>query len=171
MILGRTGVVISDDFSVTDQNNDLVANIDSTAFTVHLFNNIGNEVSGSIPVTISQMGHGHYRAQFTPNAIGLWMLAVYHATYFPWGKTNNTQIFANDFDSISVVLTRILGLTQENFYIDNTTYDPANNLIASRIRIYSNAASVGTANNVIATYNMTASYTDNKIDSYSVIKT
>jgi len=40
----------------------------------------------------------------------------------------------------------------ENIYIDLPTYDDDCNLIGARIRIYSNATSVGTNNNIIGTY-------------------
>jgi len=49
-------------------------------------------------------------------------------------------------------LKRALGLMHENIYIDNASYDGDNNLVGARVRIYSDAASVGTANNVIGTY-------------------
>lgn len=170
MILGRVGETVQDDFSVTDSSDALVAGIDSTAFTLHLFDESGSEVSTTVPVNITELGYGHYRAEFTPNAVGMWMLSVYHTTHFPWGKTGNIQVFANDFDTIETILTRILGLTQENFYIDQTTFDTSNNLTASRVRIYSDAASVGTSSNVIATYLMTATYTGNNMETYTMKK-
>ena len=170
MILGRIGISVDEDFSVTDGTDSLVSGIDSTSFTVHLFNPEDLEVSSSIPVSIIELGHGHYRAKFTPNIIGIWMLAVYHPTYFPYGKTGSIQVFSNDFDSISAVLIRILGLTQENFYMDQNLYNSDGSLVFSRIRIYSDASSVGGSSNVIATYAVEASYTNGQMDSYSVKK-
>ena len=68
-------------------------------------------------------------------------------------------------------LKGILGLTQENFSIDQAVYDPDNNLIQSRIRIYSDSLSVGTNNNVVATYLMEATYDEPcKMSSYKVVK-
>ncbi len=171
MILGRIGVAVTEDFSVTDSANNLVAGIDSTAFVVHIFDSSGSEVSGSVPLSIIPLGFGHYRLSFTPNSTGVWMVVSYHATYFPWGKSGSVQVFTSDFDSITTLVTRILGLTQENFSVDNTTHDALKNLLTSRVRIYSNAADVGTANNVIATYNMTATYdTEGQMQSYKVVK-
>lgn len=164
MILGRVGNAINDDFSVTNAQNVLTPNIDSTAFIVHLFDSSGSEVSSTIPVTITGLGHGHYRASFTANSVGLWMLIVYHNTYFPWGKSNNIQVFANDFDTITTLLTRVLGLTQENFAIDNTVYDGNNNLTQSRIRLYDSESNVGSNNGVISTYNMIATYDPNNVN-------
>ena len=51
---------------------------------------------------------------------------------------------------------RVLGLMHENVFIDNPVYDTDGNMVAARVRIYSDAASVGTALNVIGTYTITA---------------
>jgi len=171
MILGRVGVQSHEDFSVTDSSNNLVAGIDSTAFTYHIFDPSGNEVGGSVSVSISELGNGHYRLTFTPNVVGMWYVSAYHTTYFPWGKTGSVQVFSNDFDTIETLVTRILGLTQEDFYVDNTTWDSHHNMLTSRIRIYSNPSSVGTGNDVIATYLMDATYdTNGDMETYKVVK-
>jgi hypothetical protein len=57
---------------------------------------------------------------------------------------------------VNLSLKRLLGLVHENIYIDNPVYDLDNNLISARVRIYANASDVGTANNVIGTYTITA---------------
>lgn len=171
MIFGKVGELSHEDFSVTDNTNTLVPNIDSTAFTLHLFNNLGNEVSSDININITELGYGHYRASFIPNSIGIWMLAVYHPILFPWGKTGTVQVFNNDFDSITTLLIRVLGLVQENFYIDQTFFDTNNNMTQSRIRIYDNPTNIGTSLGIIATYVMKTSYHSNgTLESYSVEK-
>jgi hypothetical protein len=53
-------------------------------------------------------------------------------------------------------LKRIIGLVHENIFIDNPVYDGDGNLTSARLRIYSNPSDVGTANNVIGTYQITA---------------
>lgn len=58
----------------------------------------------------------------------------------------------NKVDIISNDLKRALGLMHENIFIDLPNYDDDNNLIGARVRIYSDAISVGTTNNVLATY-------------------
>lgn len=170
MITGRISYTVYEDFTVTDQNNNLVTGIDSTSFTTSLFDPLDNEVSDSSAIIITELGEGHYRSSFVPNIAGTWYLVVYHSTYFPWGKSGTIQVFANDIDSVATFVTRVLGLVQENFAIDNTTYDANNNLTTGRIRIYSNAASVGTGSNIIATYNITATYSGLKMTSYKVVK-
>lgn len=51
---------------------------------------------------------------------------------------------------------RILGMVHENVYIDQPSYDTNKNLTSARLRIYSVAGSVGTDNDVLATYTITA---------------
>jgi len=153
--IGRVGQPVVRGFSVTDLNNNLVPGLSASEFYEDLFDPNGNEVSGTIIVTYTELGSGHYEATFTPNVSGDWFLAVYHKTYFPWGKTGITRIWANDFDTLSDEHKRILGLVHENIYIDQTTFDADCNLIAARIRIYDTAANVGTATGVIGEYDIT----------------
>jgi hypothetical protein len=65
----------------------------------------------------------------------------------------------NSFKYITDINTdveKILGLVHSNIYMDNPSYDSDDNLSSLRIRIYSSAASVGTTNDVISTYNVTS---------------
>jgi hypothetical protein len=57
---------------------------------------------------------------------------------------------------ISNDLKKVLGLVHENIFIDNPTYDGDGNMTSARVRIYSNPASVGTGNDVIGTYQVSA---------------
>ncbi|MFQ5647322.1 MAG: hypothetical protein ACE5GM_10360 [bacterium] len=69
----------------------------------------------------------------------------------------------------AAVLDRILGLGQENYYLDNTVYSQGQ-LTSGRIRVYSLAASVGTASDVIASYDIAAVYSSGLLTSYKVTK-
>jgi hypothetical protein len=170
MILGKLGEEVKEDFSVLDISNNLVSGISLNEFTAHLFDPSDNEVYDSTSVSFIELGHGHYRVSYTPNQIGNWMMIVYHITHFPWGKSNTIQVFANDFDSIAVMLQKVLGLVQENFSVDMTIYDENNNLTASRVRIYNDSSSVGSDNNVLETYLMTAEYNGLLMTSYKMEK-
>jgi len=55
-------------------------------------------------------------------------------------------------------LLRALGLVQENQYLDLLTFDSDDHMLTGRLRTYSAAGSVGTINNVLATYTITATY-------------
>lgn len=86
------------------------------------------------------------------------------------GVWNESLVNHQIIGSASMLLRQILGLVQENFYIDNTIYT-ASKLTSSRIRIYSNAQSVGTNNNVLSTYLLTAIYdTSNNLQTYKMVK-
>ena len=58
------------------------------------------------------------------------------------------------------IVRRTLGLVHHNMYIDEPVYDDVGNMISARVRIYSDAASVGTDTNVIETYLITADGTE-----------
>lgn len=169
-MIAKLGEILNEDFTVIDSDRELVTGLVNGDFTKNLFDPSGNEVSGVIGITISELGNGHYRATLTLNEVGTWYMVVYHSTYFPWGKQDYIQVFNNGFDSIGELITRILGLTQENQYIDNASYDDDNNLVSCRIRIYDDQTKVGTGSNVVATYLVTAGYTDNLLDYYKVVK-
>lgn len=154
--LGVSGSCTAEVFVVTDSQNDLIENIPPSAFSVDLFDPAGTECSNTITITISELLNGHYRSCFTPNKIGIWNITVYHPQYFPWGKSGSFQIYGSDFDTISDDLAEVLGLVHSNMFIDNPIYDGDGNLTAARIRIYSNSDSVGTENNIIGTYQISA---------------
>lgn len=79
--------------------------------------------------------------------------------YVLGSSDNNGEILRilDDASDISDGQAILLGLSHENIYIDNTSYDRYGNLSAARIRLYSTRKSVGTGNNVIATYLITSS--------------
>jgi hypothetical protein len=66
-------------------------------------------------------------------------------------------------------VVRSLGLSQENFAIDNFVYT-GGKATSMRLRIYSVAGSVGTDFDVIAVYNITAVYAGDNLTSYQVVK-
>jgi len=87
-----------EDFSVTDSAGDLVASIPVGQFTSELFDPTGT--ASGLTVTFTELGGGHYRATYTPNAAGTWYLIVKHPTYFPAGKAGTQQVFEGDLDAI-----------------------------------------------------------------------
>lgn len=84
-----------------------------------------------------------------------------------------TDIEASTVLAKQAELLRALGLMQENYYLDQTvyvTYNGVKLLTSGRVRTYSVAGSVGTDNNVLATYLVTASWSDDQLQSYGVAK-
>jgi hypothetical protein len=72
--------------------------------------------------------------------------------------------------SVISSLQRTLGLLDENSHLDNQTYNSDGNLTSARKRIYSVAGSVGTANDVIATYKILASWSGRNLQSYMMVR-
>ena len=115
MILGKILEPVYKDFSVINDIKQLVPGINTNEFTYHIFNDKGEDMSSYNSLKIIELGYGHYRSIYIPNSIGTWLLSIYHPIYFPWGKTDNIQIFAQDFNSMALLIKRICGLVQENF--------------------------------------------------------
>jgi hypothetical protein len=91
----------------------------------------------------------------------------------PDGPDIDTIVSEAISEEVGPTLLRMLGLLQENQYLDNTTYITFNGqklLSTGRIRTYSDAISVGTINNVIATYQITTSWSGDEMQSYKVVR-
>jgi len=156
-------------FTVNDQNYDPVPDIDDSEFVCEIYEPQG--VLSTSNRSIHHIGNGNYKISFTPNVIGNWYVTLRHPNYFPWGKCSEIFISKYGFDSIGEMVIRILGLSSENYAIDNAVYDANKNLTNSRVRIYSDSISVGTGMNVIGEYNMSAVYdSENKMIAYNMEK-
>ena len=104
-----------------------------------------------------------------PDAAGVAPTAAEIKTELEQAGSSIAQILEDTGTTLDDKLNTILGLNQENFFIDNTVYTGVY-LTGARIRIYSVAGSVGTASDVIATYTMTATYTGDAMTNYKVVK-
>jgi len=160
---------------ILDNNGTQVTGLNDSDFTKSLLKD-GSNASESI--SISEKGDGMYYISFTPESTGYYEWKVSHSTYEPNGWYEYYTIVNYDTDDISSSLTdiglnlqRTLGLTQENSYIDNTTYDVNGNLLTARIRIYTGSEYVGTTSEIIATYNSTSTYNaSSQLLTYQVLK-
>jgi len=159
MILGVVNKQAEEHFTVSDTDGNLISGIDTTAFTIYIYNPSGAEVSSSVNGRIVEIGDGSYKLLFTPDVTGTWYANVTHPSYFPWGKNDDIQVYDGDISDVYNNVIKTLGLTHHNFYIDQTAYDDHGNMISARVRIYSDSASVGTDTNVIETYLITADAT------------
>jgi hypothetical protein len=160
MVQGVLNEIVSEHFTVADSNGNLVSGIPTVDFTLYVYNPSGAEVSGFVGGGISELGDGNYKYTFTPNTTGTWYITATHPTYFPWGKSDDVQVYNTDLTEIYDNVIKTLGLVHHNIYIDDSTYDENGNMISARVRIYSDAASVGTDFNVVETYRIEADATD-----------
>ena len=83
-----------------------------------------------------------------------------------------TAAQATALATVAADVLRTLGLAQENQCIDDVTTDISGRMTSARLRTYSVAGSVGTANDVLATYTITATYTgtEEAPTTYKVVK-
>lgn len=73
--------------------------------------------------------------------------------------------------SIQTLVSRVLGLTQENFRIFSPVHDSNNNLTSATIKIYPSKTDTDADTNIIDTYSMNATYDGNgNIATYKVTK-
>jgi hypothetical protein len=88
------------------------------------------------PVSISEIGSsGEYKFRFTPNLVGWWKVEIL--------VDFNKDVFASEYsvivgsvEQVYEMVRRLLGLSHENIFIDNTVYDANGQMIAARIRIF-----------------------------------
>jgi hypothetical protein len=151
---------VEEHFTVADKNGNLISGIDTTAFTVYVYNPSNSEVSTVVTDGIVELGNGNYKYLFTPNVIGTWYVAMTHPEYFPWGKTDDVQVFTSDISEVAANVQKTLGLVHHNFYIDQAIYDDYGNMSSARVRIYDSAANVGTNTGVIETYRLESDGTE-----------
>jgi len=156
MIHGVKDQSVDEHFTVANASGVLIIGIDTTSFGVYVYNPSGTEVSSSVSGSFTELGNGNYKYTFTPDTNGIWYITVTHPTYFSSGKSDDIVVDSSDLTAIYDAVIRALGLINHNVYIDQPVYDDDTNLISGRVRIYSDAASVGTDSNVIETYLMTA---------------
>jgi len=151
-VLGVLNQIVNEHFSVSNVYGTPLPGIPVIEFVAQVFDPDGNNVTGIVGGNFIELGAGHYKYQFTPNSLGTWFVDVSHPVYFPYGKTDDVQVYSGDLTDIYESVRRTLGLVHHNFFIDEPLYDDYNNLISARVRIYSDAVSVGTDLNVIQTY-------------------
>jgi len=96
----KKDAIAYDEMVVTDSSGTLITGLTNSDFTKDLYNPSGDEVSGEITVTVSELGDGKYRINFTPNALGNWVVTIYNATYFTYGKSANYVCVNNLNDDI-----------------------------------------------------------------------
>lgn len=116
--------------------------------------------------SIVELNYGEYASIFVFNATFTGFIR------FKTTLSDSSEVIVSEpitvIDNYGTDIKRLLGLHHENMYIDTPVYDVYNNLTSARIRIYSIADSVGTANNVLATYTITAAGTG--VNKFSTFK-
>lgn len=129
-----------------------------------VFSKVSDNLSVTPPV-ISELSSGFYKFSFD---MDIQSSDIYYVVSDGGVNILTGVLYVNTIDSITDSNTRVLGLSQENQFIDNAIYDGNNNLTSARLRIYSQAIDVGTPVGVIATYTIETAYIGTEMSSYSV---
>lgn len=122
-------------------------------------------IEQSVPVTISEIGSsGEYKLSFIPTSNGYWKVEVlidfnkeiWFAEY---------DVIVGSIDAIYEMTRKVLGLSHENIFIDNTIYDPESQLLSARVRLFDTKAHCDLATDggsetdgLIATYQLTTQW-------------
>ena len=157
MIHGVKDQPVEEHFTVSDSNGNLVSGIDTTSgFTAYVYDPNGNNDTNSVSSYFTELGDGNYKFTFTPDENGVWYVNVTNSNYFPWGKNDDVYVQESDLTSVYEMVRKTLGLVHHNMYIDEPVYDDTGNMISARVRIYDDAANVGTNTGVIESYRIEA---------------
>ena len=152
-------------FKVTDSGGTAVTGLTTTHFTISLYNPAGSEVSATTTDGITELGLGMYRYYFTPTTEGIYTVKIVESSYLPTGVTGEFEVHQD-----RAWLQRTLGMVQENIHIDQYVFS-GTNMTSGRMRIYSEASSVATTNDVIGTYTITATYdANNNVSDFQIAK-
>lgn len=100
--VAKRNEALIDSYKVLTASGTPVTGLVAGDFTFRLYDPADAEVSGTHPVSLTELGNGLYRTEFTPDTVGNWQLEVVHATYFPGGKEANYEVFNQLFDDISL---------------------------------------------------------------------
>lgn len=140
--------------------------------------NIRDVSDGSLVVssgTMVEKGDGFYGYEFTGYDDSKdYVIRCDSVTLSGTDKYAYTSTEYNELlNAIDTHVVRALGLAQENYCLNNTEYTEyqgATLLTSGTLRTYSDAASVGTDNNVIATYQIASTWSGDELDTYKVVK-
>ena len=136
--LGRKDQVHQEDFTVTDAGGSPVTGILPGAFTTELYEE--DDSTSALAVSVSELGGGSYRAEFTPDASGSWYLVVKHPTYFPAGKAAQVQVYDGDLSQIYAAAEKVRKIESNKVEISTdgltiTVYEDDNTTIAFQLSL------------------------------------
>ena len=137
----KAGSTIVDSFSAISLEDGFSKISGLTNFTTYVWR---DSVSVAIPVAITEIDtSGEYKIELNAGSIGfvkVQILIDYNKDIIECGFD-----VVDDFVALTGLMRRVLGLNQENVFIDNTVYDNENQLVSSRVRIFDSKANCDAA--------------------------
>lgn len=157
----KINVTVVDQFSVFDFDGYTKVSGETNFVTTVWLDSVENATS----VTITEIGtSGEYNIQFTPNNLGFWKVEVkvdYNKDIYVFEYT----AVSGDTNDIYDGLIRVLGLSHENIFIDNTEFNSYSQLIAARVRLFDSKANCDAATDggsettgLVGSYQLTSSW-------------
>ena len=116
-------------------------------------------VESALSVAVAEIGSsGEYKISFTPDAEGVWSVNVFIDYNKDWWGAEYVAS-AGDLADVYEMVRRLLGLSHENIFIDETEYDADGQLVTARVRLFDSKANCDAATDggtettgLIATY-------------------
>lgn len=135
------------------------------------------DLTGSLVTTVSlsHIDNGLYGTTYTFTSDGHYT-AVYQLFLdagFISPSTYDIEAESVEANSDKTNILRLLGLTHDNVYIDQQSYDNDGNLTSSRVRHYDSKASAQThhdVNGLLNTWTVTATYELGRLKTYEVVR-
>ena len=138
----QVGSSIVDSFSVISFEDGFSKVTGQTVFTATVWK---DSVVWATSVTIAEIGtSGEYRIELDAGVVGFLKVQVlvgYNRDIWEW----DFDVIEGDLSDVYEMLRRVLGLSQENIFIDNTEFGPEGQLIASRVRLFDTKANCDAA--------------------------
>jgi len=166
----KFGNNVIEDFTVTDNFYNGITGLNIGNFSLVIYDNNNTDKTVASNPFLTELGNGNYRLTYTPISKGIWSVVLKHPLYFPYGKGGSSNVVDYDITTIGDLIKRVLGLSQENYYIYDTVYDEDDNMISSKIRLYKDNSSFGSTNNILQEYVMNATYVDGNLETYTMGK-
>lgn len=127
----------------------------STSYTIYKSSDNSVVDNGSL----TEIGSGVYSSSYLFNTVGQYRI-VYNT---PSGYTDEIESIIVEESNIDI-LKNILGLTQHNYRLYDTTYttiNECNKLVSSKVRIFNNASDTLNNVNPITAYQVDVTYDSN----------
>jgi len=153
----RVGDPVVDHFPVFDLDG-YTKKSGETTFTSVLWK---DGIESAVSVSISEISSsGEYKVSFTPDTIGVWSVQVFVNYNKDWWGAEYVASAENLAD-IYAMVRRLLGLSHENIFIDETQYDADGQLVTARVRLFDSKTNCDAATDggsettgLIATYSL-----------------
>lgn len=144
---------------------------------------------GTTPVATLDLPHkaqGRYEDDWTPSSTGVY--SVIYIVYSDSGHTTENTSYSREadqvfvtltsFDELAAALARLLGLSHENAFIDNTEFDAFGSMVSARVRIFNSKTNAEAATDggsettgLLATYQVTTTYSNEcRMGTYRMVR-